>query len=670
MCALNKPVAARFPPCSALLLLLALASVARAEESDPATRVARLAQVLGQVSIEPAGLDDWAAAEVNRPLTSGDKLWSDADSRAELGIGSVVIRLASATGFSFLNLDDHTVQMQVSAGTISVHVRSMEPDETLEVDTPNIAVALLAPGDYRIEVNDAGDGSVVKVSGGVAEVSGGGQDFPIHLQQQMTFSGTINLSAVAAALGAPDEFDAWAFERDRHVQLTQATSYVSADVVGAEDLDQNGTWLATPDAGYVWAPNAVPPGWAPYQDGHWIWISPWGWTWVDAARWGFAPFHYGRWASFGGRWCWSPGPLRVRPVYAPALVVWLDGAPLRASAAFGGGAGVAWFPLGPREVYVPAYSASSSYVRSINTSNTSVNTAYITSVYNRGVRNIRYVNQNAPGAITAISQTTFTAALPAGRNAVHLQPNQLAAAMPSITTPAITPAKQSLLGAAAMAVAVHRPNLAVQNRLVLVRTTPPHAPVPFLAEQAAMRANGGRPLARSELAALTIGAPVVRGGTSAAAIGAQARSGMLRASQIPATPALQPTEPRPASVQRTAAAVAATQPLALEPPVPASEVRESARRDRPPGAVGQPGKEERGHGNDVPRSLDVRAPAAPESNHRVERLTPAVPAQAPGPPPAVAAATPQAVPAVATPPKTKDAAHAQPTAHPAARVNN
>src|SRR5256885_3839541 len=44
-------------------------------------------------------------------------------------------------------------------------------------------------------------------------------------------------------------------------------------------------------------------------------------SWVDDAPWGFAPFHYGRWTIVGGSWGWVPGPIRVRPWYAPALVV-------------------------------------------------------------------------------------------------------------------------------------------------------------------------------------------------------------------------------------------------------------------------------------------------------------------------------------------------------------
>jgi hypothetical protein len=672
MRALNQPVADRMRLGPVLLLALVLASGARADDSDPAARVARIALVRGQVSIEPAGLDDWAAADVNRPLTTGDRLWSDADSRVELSIGSAVIRLASATGFSFLNLDDHTAQMQVTAGTVSVHVRNMDQNDTLEVDTPNIAVSLLGPGDYRVEVNDAGDSSVVKVSGGTAEVSGGGQDYPVHPQQQMTFSGTAVVSAVAASLGAPDAFDAWTFERDRRTRVAQTTSYVSPDVVGAEDLDQNGTWQSTPDEGYVWAPNSLPVGWVPYHDGHWIWISPWGWTWVDDAAWGFAPFHYGRWATFGGRWCWLPGPPRIRPVYAPALVAWVGGAPLRASAAFGGGAGVAWFALGPREVYVPAYPVSSSYVRNINVSNTRVNNAYITNVYNHNVRDVRYVNLNAPGAITAVSQTTFTTAQPAGRNAVRLPSNELSAATFSTSTPPITPAKQSVLGASATGAAVRRPPLLVQNRRVLVKTTPPPAPVPFAAEQVAIHANGGRPLARSELTALAVYAPVARVRAVAPAAGAQLQSGMMRASRAnPATPPIKAAERPPALTHRETASVVSSQSIARPTSVPQGEAHELTHRDRPPGAVGQPGIEDRSRANDLPQPAEVRGSVGQDSTRRVDRpasQTSPAPVLAPKP---IASATPvEVVQPAAMQPQAKPVAHAEKPVHPAARVSN
>ena len=105
--------------------------------------------------------------------------------------------------------------------------------------------------------------------------------------------------------------------------------------------------------------------WAPYQYGRWVWVSPWGWTWIDDAPWGYAPFHYGRWAHVRNRWCWVPGPRHVRAVYAPALVGWVG-----SRRRVGSIGSVSWFPLGPREVYVPAHRYSRHYVERVNVSNT------------------------------------------------------------------------------------------------------------------------------------------------------------------------------------------------------------------------------------------------------------------------------------------------------------
>jgi hypothetical protein len=570
--------------------------------------------------------------------------------------------------------------MQVTAGTASFHVRSMAENETLEVDTPNSVVSLLGPGDYRVDVNDAGDSSVVKVSGGTAEVTAGGQSFPVHLQQQITLNGTTEVSADVTSLGTPDAFDAWTFERDRRARVAQVSNYVSPDVIGAEELDQNGTWQSTPDDGYVWAPNGVAVDWAPYHDGHWIWIAPWGWTWVDAAPWGFAPFHYGRWASFGGRWCWVPGPRSHRPVYAPALVAWVGGAPVGASAAFGGGARVAWFALGPREVYVPAYPVSQTYVRNINISNTTVNNTYITNVYNNNVRDIHYVNRNAPGAITAVSQATFTSAQSVGRNAVRLSRTELAGASASTTAPAITPARLSVLGAGATGGGVRRPPLALQNRQVLAKTTPPPAPVPFAAEQQAIQAHGGRPIARSELKSSGVYAPATQVRMTAPVAGAESRSGMNRAARPePAAAAIRPAESRPRLDRPpTAAPVASPQsivhaPGALEALAPAArEAERAVRVDRPPTAFGQAAIGERPRANDTPRPAAARSTVAPELNRRADRpsVPPPAPVRAPlltmpeAPPPA-----PQAPPAqLARPPA--PASHVDTPTHPATRNNN
>jgi hypothetical protein len=498
---------------SAVLLLVSLAmSPAFAQDpgdqgsdQDPPGRVARLSLTQGSVSLQPAGVEDWAAADVNRPLTTGDKLWTDQDSRAELDIGSAAIRLGSTTGFSFLNLDDHSAQMQVTAGTVIVRVRALNKDDNFEVDTPNLAVSLQQPGQYRVEVSEAGDSTVVEVAEGDAQAAGDGAGYPIHAQQKATFTGTQQLSSVIGTLGAPDELDDWSLSRDRQVQSAQSQQYVSTEATGYADLDNNGQWENTPDYGYVWTPTTVAVGWSPYRFGHWVWIAPWGWTWIDDAPWGFAPFHYGRWVTFRDRWCWVPGPRRVRPVYAPALVAWVGGPAAGVSVTVG--AGVGWFPLGPREVYVPSYRVSPRYVERVNVTNTViVNRTYINNVYQNRVTNINYLNRNARGGTTTVTQTVFTSAQPVGRN--WIRDERGSRTLPVRTTaPAIVPVRQSLVGANAR-VSVRQPPATIMGRQVVVRTQPPHAPVPFERQTEAIRANGGRPLGTAEMARLAPRTPV------------------------------------------------------------------------------------------------------------------------------------------------------------------
>jgi hypothetical protein len=130
---------------------------AAADEDDPPSRVARLSYAHGTVSFNPAGTDDWVSAVVNRPITTGDKLWADNGARAELHIGSAAIRLSGNTGFSFLDLDDRTTQVRLTEGVINIRVRRLDQDETFEIDTPNLAFSILRPGNYKLDVNENGD---------------------------------------------------------------------------------------------------------------------------------------------------------------------------------------------------------------------------------------------------------------------------------------------------------------------------------------------------------------------------------------------------------------------------------------------------------------------------------------------------------------------------------
>src|SRR4029077_8212086 len=175
----------------AALLTLALPQrAAAADADDPPGRVARLSYIHGSVSSQPAGESDWVTATINRPMTTGDKLWADADSRAELHIGSAVMRLNSNTGFSFLNLDDRTVQIQLSAGTLSIRVRRLARDEVFEVDTPNQAFSIMRSGRYRLQASEDGNSTIVAVTGGEGEATGGDRTYTIESGERASLTGT------------------------------------------------------------------------------------------------------------------------------------------------------------------------------------------------------------------------------------------------------------------------------------------------------------------------------------------------------------------------------------------------------------------------------------------------------------------------------------------------
>ena len=526
------------------------------DQDDPPGRVARLSYMQGSVSFQPAGEDEWVEAVPNRPMTTGDKVWADRDSRAEVQLGSATLDLAPNTGFSFLNLDDRTVQIQLSAGSLNVRIWDLDRDNVFEIDTPNQAFTVDQPGRYRLDASEDGNYTVVTVREGEGESTGNGQSYTMRAGQRFTFSGTSSLNAEVEAIGGSDDFDNWSDGRERRYQDSPSARYCSRRVVGFEDLDDSGDWRSTPDYGYAWFPR-VDAGWAPYHEGHWAWIDPWGWTWVDEDRWGYAPFHYGRWFSVGGRWGWVPGPREERPVYAPALVAFVGGG-------FAAGATVAWFPLGPREVYVPSYRVSEGYVNRVNVTNTTVNTTIVHNVYNTTIvnnnttiNNVTYVNRNVQGGVTAVPQQAFASAQPVARSAVAVNARQFSNA-PVSARAAVPPARQSVMGARAnTANRVSAPPAAIASRQVVAKATPPPPPPSFAQKQQVLAQHPGQPVAPQQMQQMrpqTAAAPRVRQAPPAKPATAMNRPANAPANQ-PGNPAgnMRPGNPPPAAQPAPAA---------------------------------------------------------------------------------------------------------------------
>ncbi len=501
-----------------VVVLIAASAAFLAAQTDPPGRVGRLNYMDGTVSFQPAGVSDWVDASVNRPLIPGDNIWVGDQGRAELHVGSTALRLGANTAFQFLNLDDQTVQIRLSEGTLTVRLRGLAQGQVFEVDTTNLAFNVLRPGEYRIDTNPDSQTTTITVRDGEGDVTGGGQTFPVAARQQVVVSGADQITYSLASTPGADAWDQWCSSRDRREDQSQSARYVSREVEGYDDLDQYGRWDNQPGYGNVWMPTSVAAGWAPYHDGHWAWIAPWGWTWVDDAPWGFAPYHYGRWASFGGRWGWIPGPLGVTPIYAPALVAWIGGgrggSGFSLSFSIGNAPAVGWFPLGPREPYFPSYQASRGYFTRVNNTNTVINNTTINNYYdyssnsnNTAITNIKYVNQNVRNGVTAVPQDTFARGRRVAQDARAVPAAQLASAQ-VFGAPKIAPQRDSVLGARAdTASRAARPPANVLSRPVVARTAPPPAPVPFERQQPALAKNPGRPLPTNTVQQMRQSAP-------------------------------------------------------------------------------------------------------------------------------------------------------------------
>ena len=568
------------------VILGALAfSCSAADFADPPMRVARLGYASGTVSFSPAGDVDWTQAELNRPLIAGDRLWADAGARDEVQIGSAAVRMDGSTLETLLALDDRVVQLQLSQGRLNLRVRQLDPDQVFEIDTPNLALSIRQPGDYRIDVDPAGDATSVMVRAGQADAYGEGTVYSIEGGQAYRFGGTRLRDARYLALPGADEFDRWTSGRDRRVDDSTAGRYVSHDMTGYQDLDDYGSWRDVEGYGKVWLPSGVGAGWVPYRDGHWAWVAPWGWTWIDDAPWGFAVSHYGRWANMHGNWGWVPGPVAARPVYAPALVAFVGDSNFQLSSRNGPAAGVAWFPLAPREVYRPAYHASQHYFNNINPGTLD------RSQFAHGENNIGYANRHVKGAVIAVPAAAFVHSQAVARALVEL-PAEAITRAPVTPGSMLAPLPVSVRG---NALAAHGPAAAQLTRQVPVKTAPP-AP---LSNQAASGTDGGRPL---DAASLQPGPAVQRPGPVAQPqIAAPAVAIPHRPVDVQA-----PAQARAPEMQRAA-------PLPLEHPGPRIPAGISPLPPlAPPGAV-------RPERHDGEARFAPRPGASPEANVSRER---------------------------------------------------
>ena len=574
--------------------------------------VARISYIDGNVSYargdEP---DQWQGADQNVPMTTGDRLYTD-QGALELQLeGGSLVDLGPQTDLTALNLTDNVQQFAVKSGSSAFNVPRLAGGTTFEVDTPNAAVTFERPGQYRVDVDQAGQ-TRLSVRSGSAIIAAGGGQIAVGNGEAIAIEGTDTPRYEVMSLPAGDRFDQFVESRTVRAPRGVSYQYVSPGVVGASDLDQYGTWQSVPGYGHVWAPSSVPVGWSPYTVGHWAWQDPWGWTWISSEPWGWAPYHYGRWINASSRWYWVPVAPAVQTVaYSPALVAFVGGGPgFSASVSVGTGY-VGWFPLAPRDPLVPWWG--------VHTAAPAVN-----------VTNVTYVNRTY---VTVVNQTTFVSAAPVSTAVVREQSaiRQVASApviagrVPVAPTTAST--RVSVRSQAAPA-----PPAAVVSRTVVTRSAPPPAPPRFEQKIATIRESRAPVAPQTAARASSTGAAPARPIIPVTPVAAQAGNVRLAprnasaetakrvepvspstapragAPERPAEPQTRPGEmaARPNSEQRPTPGVVGRPPVGAPNPAPDAR-RESERPENAPRGVPTPRVQER----DAEPPAAARAPIRP-----------------------------------------------------------
>jgi hypothetical protein len=402
------------------LAAFAAATPARADE-DPPGRVGRLSAMQGSVSWFDAEQGQWDEAERNRPLTTGDRVSTAARARAEVRVGSTVLRLGGGTEIELLRLDDERIHLQLHSGSLAMRVRSRAVAAEIELVTQEARLLPQRAGHYRFDRDD--DTTQAGVWRGTLRVDAE-RGFLVETGQRVELwrEGRGDRAELRHDWKNPlqsDDFAEWVLKDDQRDERSASSRYVSPEMTGAEDLDRHGRWEQHPEYGAIWLPLEVRADWAPYREGRWAWVRPWGWTWVDEAPWGFAPFHYGRWVHWRGRWGWTPGNYIARPVYAPALVAWVGGAHWGVSVNFGGPA-IGWLPLAPFELFVPHYRSSPNYRDRINLPPHRPGHRPPPQQVPTGP--VSYGNQHAPGAVTVVPRDALALRQPVSRSVINPQP--------------------------------------------------------------------------------------------------------------------------------------------------------------------------------------------------------------------------------------------------------
>lgn len=390
---------------------------------DGPIRMARISYVDGDVMWRPGDDVDWSGAASNMPLREGAEFWLNPNGREEvqfddgsfmrLGNGAV-----STLQTMYADGQGEFTEIRLNTGTASL--RLTNGISSYQVDTPLASVVASGQSSFRV---DASNGLRVVVRSGSVRVQGDAGQLTVSSGEYLRLANANSPYVVVAGLNS----DAWdRFCDGRDGAWHPSPNLPSSIALVGGDLDNYGTWVRDPQYGTCWRPNGTDAGWAPYRNGHWVWVSPFGWTWCGNEPWGWAPYHYGTWFPARGGWLWRPGP--AQQCWSPAVVhfstdngniAWCPLAPSEVryppavSIGFRAGNWAVNFSIGGAASYYPAgpnYCAPHAWSNSeINHTTNVYNVTRITNVQNVYVSNSGFVprNSSVPGGATVASTSQF-----------------------------------------------------------------------------------------------------------------------------------------------------------------------------------------------------------------------------------------------------------------------
>ena len=319
------------------LCLETSASVTDDYTPEVTARVARISFIRGDVQIRRADRQDWERATRDLPLVEGDEIVTDRDARVEIQFDrDSYLRLAEYSYLKVVNLKDEGIALSLPQGTLSLSLLDFDKNEGyFEIDAPSTTIAVQRAGTYRIDAGDerSQDIRVTVTDDGEARVYSTSSGFTLKNGRSARIYIAGNYAGeweMADASRFEDQFDEWVSDRQavivKRLKNAYYDKYYDEDFYGAEELNEHGEWIYARNYGYVWRPyqNALSSysNWSPYRYGHWRWVAPYGWTWVNDEPWGWATYHHGRWVWTGGYWAWTPyGYYRPRRSWwRPAIV--------------------------------------------------------------------------------------------------------------------------------------------------------------------------------------------------------------------------------------------------------------------------------------------------------------------------------------------------------------